>query len=153
MLRTPSPTEQHGVALGFILSEQREVAAANTVSPGVKPRNAYQKLHEGKEGGTILRWLVELDTVITARCIVDPLSKVVFAMSCLGGRARSWAYGRRLADPTCFSTYNSFKKELKLAFESPKNAFRSSASFSTCNRVCMMYMLTPNGLGTWSRTS
>ncbi|OWZ01207.1 hypothetical protein PHMEG_00027458, partial [Phytophthora megakarya] len=62
-----------------------------------------------------------------ARRIVDPLSKVAFAMSCLGGRARSWAYGRRLADPTCFSTYESFKKELKL--EPPKNAFRSRAEF------------------------
>ncbi|OWZ06854.1 hypothetical protein PHMEG_00020837 [Phytophthora megakarya] len=51
-----------------------------------------------------------------ARRIVDPLSKIAFAMSCLGARARGWAYGRRLTDPTCFSTYESFKKELKLAF-------------------------------------
>ncbi|OWY91803.1 hypothetical protein PHMEG_00039474 [Phytophthora megakarya] len=50
-----------------------------------------------------------------ARRLVDPLAKVAFAMSCLGGRATSWAYGRRLTDPTCFSTYESFKEELKLA--------------------------------------
>ncbi|OWY95040.1 hypothetical protein PHMEG_00035069 [Phytophthora megakarya] len=133
MLRTLSPTEQHGVALGFILSEQREVAAANTVSPEVTPRKEYLKLHvsnyESKEGETLLRWLVELDTAIMARRIVDTLSKVAFAMSCLGGRARSWAYGCRLADPTCFSTYASFKKELKLAFEPPKNEFRSRDEF------------------------
>ncbi|OWY97335.1 reverse transcriptase [Phytophthora megakarya] len=53
MLRTLSPTEEHGVALGFILSEQREVAAAITVSPEVTPRKEYLKLHvsnyEGKE--------------------------------------------------------------------------------------------------------
>ncbi|OWY97083.1 hypothetical protein PHMEG_00032474 [Phytophthora megakarya] len=54
---------------------------------------------------------------------------VAFAMSCLGGRARSWAYGRRLTDPTCFSTYESFKEELKLAFEAPRNEFRSRAEF------------------------
>ncbi|OWY96282.1 LOW QUALITY PROTEIN: hypothetical protein PHMEG_00033491, partial [Phytophthora megakarya] len=123
--------EQHGVALGFILSEQREVAVANTVSPGVTPRKEYLNLlvsnYEGKEGETLLRWLVELDTAIMARRIVDSLSKVAFTMSCLGGRARSWAYGRRLSDPTCFSTYESFKKELKLAFEPPKNEFRSRA--------------------------
>ncbi|OWZ07158.1 hypothetical protein PHMEG_00020489 [Phytophthora megakarya] len=64
-----------------------------------------------------------------ARRIVDPLSKVAFSMSCLGGRARSWAYGRRLTDPTCFGTYESFKKELKLAFEPPKNEFRSRTEF------------------------
>ncbi|OWZ08776.1 hypothetical protein PHMEG_00018627, partial [Phytophthora megakarya] len=133
MLRTLSPTEQHGVALGFILSEQCEVAAVNTVSPGVTPRNEYLKLHvsnyEGKEGETLLRWLVALDTAIMARRIVDPLSKVAFAMSCLGGRARSWAYDRRLADLTCFSTYESFRMELKLAFEHPKKEFRSRAEF------------------------
>eukprot|EP00644_Phytophthora_capsici_P000811 jgi/Phyca11/108976/e_gw1.16.156.1 len=57
------------------------------------------------------------------------MSKVAFAMSCLGGRARSWAYGRRLSDPTCFGTYEGFKEELKLAFEPPKNEFRSRAEF------------------------
>ncbi|OWZ02987.1 hypothetical protein PHMEG_00025357 [Phytophthora megakarya] len=111
MLHTLSPTEQHGVALRFILSEQREVAAANTVSPEVTLRNEYLKLH------------------VMARRIVDPLSKVAFAMSCLGGRARSWSYGRRLADPTCFSTYESFKKAFKLEFKLPKNEFRSRAEF------------------------
>ncbi|OWY97560.1 LOW QUALITY PROTEIN: reverse transcriptase [Phytophthora megakarya] len=64
-----------------------------------------------------------------ARRLVDPLAKVTFVMSCLGGRARSWAYGRRLTDPTCFSTYESFKEELKLAFEPPQNDFRLGAEF------------------------
>ncbi|KAE9017459.1 hypothetical protein PR001_g14386, partial [Phytophthora rubi] len=50
-------------------------------------------------------------------------------MSCLGGRARSWAYGRRLTDPTCFSTYEVFKEELRQAFEPPQNEFRSRAEF------------------------
>ncbi|KAG3237785.1 hypothetical protein PI124_g17235 [Phytophthora idaei] len=42
--------------------------------------------------------------------------------SCLGGRARSWAYGRRLTD-------TEFKEELRQAFEPPKNEFRSRAEF------------------------
>jgi hypothetical protein len=130
MLRTLSPTEQHGVALGYIVKEQRDVAAS-VASP--KPRVESLKLHvstyAGKEDETLLRWLVELDTAVAARRIVDPMSKVAFAMSCLGGRARSWAYGRRLSDPTCFSTYEGFKEELKLAFEPPKNEFRSRAEF------------------------
>ncbi|GMF31677.1 unnamed protein product [Phytophthora fragariaefolia] len=50
-------------------------------------------------------------------------------MSCLGGRARGWAYGRRLTDPTCFSTYEVFKEELRQAFEPPQNEFRSRAEF------------------------
>ncbi|KAG2800489.1 hypothetical protein PC112_g20460 [Phytophthora cactorum] len=48
-------------------------------------------------------------------------------MSCLGGRARSWAYGHRLTDATCFGTYAEFKEELRQAFEPSKNEFRSRA--------------------------
>ncbi|KAK1938780.1 hypothetical protein P3T76_008855 [Phytophthora citrophthora] len=87
MLRTLSPTEQHGVALGYIVKEQRDVAAS-VASP--KPRVESLKLHvstyTGKEDETLLRWLVELDTAVAARRIVDPMSKVAFAMSCLGGQ-------------------------------------------------------------------
>ncbi|KAG2829282.1 hypothetical protein PC129_g23615 [Phytophthora cactorum] len=50
-------------------------------------------------------------------------------MSCLGGRVRSWAYGHRLTDATCFGTYAEFKEELRQAFEPPMNEFRSRAEF------------------------
>ncbi|OWZ07420.1 hypothetical protein PHMEG_00020191 [Phytophthora megakarya] len=69
MLRTLSPTEQHGVAMGFIMREQREVASAKPVPPGETPRKAY------------------------------------------------------------LNTYESFKEELKLAFEPRQNEFRSRAGF------------------------
>ncbi|GMF18585.1 unnamed protein product [Phytophthora lilii] len=119
----------HGVALGFIMKEQREAAS---VPPPAAPRVETLKLnvnkYEGKEGAP-LRWLVELDAAVAARRIVDPLSKPAFAMSSHGGRARSWAYGRRLADPTCFSTYEVFKEELRQALEPPQNDFLSRAEF------------------------
>ncbi|KAG3233806.1 hypothetical protein PI124_g21128 [Phytophthora idaei] len=137
MLQTLSLTEQHGVALGFIVKEQRDAAAAaattTTASSGTTPRVQSLKLHVssyvGKEGEPLLRWLVEVDTAIAARRIFDDPSKVAFAMSCLGGRARSWAYGRRLTDATCFGTYAEFKEELRQAFEPPKNEFQSRAEF------------------------
>ncbi|KAG3046518.1 hypothetical protein PI125_g26967 [Phytophthora idaei] len=58
MLRTLSLTEQHGVALGFIVKEQRDAAAAaattTTASSGTTPRVQSLKLHVssyvGKEG-------------------------------------------------------------------------------------------------------
>ncbi|GMF24423.1 unnamed protein product [Phytophthora fragariaefolia] len=112
---------------GAIMKEQREVAARAMVSTPSNPHMESLKLHMnsyvGREGEPLLRWFVEVDTAITARRIVDPLSKVVFAMSCLGGRARSLAYGRRLTDPTCFSTYEVFRQ----AFEPSQNEFRSRA--------------------------
>ncbi|KAG3037142.1 hypothetical protein PC119_g3880 [Phytophthora cactorum] len=79
----------------------------------------------GKEREPLLRWLVEVDTAIAARRIFDNPSKVAFAMSCLGGRARGWAYGRRLTDATCLGTYVEFKEELRQAFEPLKKEFRS----------------------------
>ncbi|OWY97602.1 hypothetical protein PHMEG_00031829 [Phytophthora megakarya] len=110
MLRTISPTEQHGVALGFIMREQHEVAAAKPVSPGETPRKEYLKLrvsnYIGREGETLLRWLAELDTAVMARRLVDPLAKVAFAI-----------------------TYESFKEELKREFQPPRNEFRSRAEF------------------------
>ncbi|GMF62223.1 unnamed protein product [Phytophthora fragariaefolia] len=139
------------------MKEQREVAARATVSTPSTPHVESLKLHVnsyvGREGEPLLRWLVEVDTAITARRIVDTaitarrivdsLSKVAFAMSCLGERARSWAYERRHTDPTCFSTYEVFKEELRQAFEPPQNEFRSRAEFlDICNKVSMTCMLT-----------
>ncbi|GMF55528.1 unnamed protein product [Phytophthora fragariaefolia] len=133
MLRTLSPTEQHGVALWFFMKEQRDVAARATVLTPSTPRVDSLKLHVnsyvGREGAPLLRWLVEVDTAITAGRIADPLSKVAFAMSCLGGRARGWAYSRRLTDPTCFSTYEGFKQAFRQAFEPRKMKFRSRSEF------------------------
>ncbi|KAG2871586.1 hypothetical protein PC114_g26837 [Phytophthora cactorum] len=82
-----------------------------------------------KRGEPLLGWVVEVDTAIAARRIFDDRSKVAFAMSCLGGRARSWTYERRLTDATCFGTYAEFKDELRQAFEPPKNEFWSRAEF------------------------
>ncbi|KAG4051825.1 hypothetical protein PC123_g12989 [Phytophthora cactorum] len=111
MLRTFSPTEQHGVGLGFIVKEQRDAAAATTTTAS---------------SGTTAR--VQSREQLSRRIFDDP-SKVAFAMSCLGGRARIWAYGRRLTNATCFSTYAEFKEELIQALEPPKNEFRSRAEF------------------------
>lgn len=58
-------------------------------------------------------------------------------MSKLAGRAKSWAFGRRLSDPLCFPTYEAFKNELKLAFEPPKCEFRARAEFLDLRQLKM----------------
>uniref|UniRef100_K3WK71 Retrotransposon gag domain-containing protein n=1 Tax=Globisporangium ultimum (strain ATCC 200006 / CBS 805.95 / DAOM BR144) TaxID=431595 RepID=K3WK71_GLOUD len=50
-------------------------------------------------------------------------------MSKLAGRAKSWAYGKRLAEPHCFYDLDDFKRELKKAFEPPQSEFRARAEF------------------------
>ncbi|KAF1316914.1 reverse transcriptase, partial [Globisporangium splendens] len=50
-------------------------------------------------------------------------------MSKLAGRAKSWAFGRRMADHTCFSTLAEFKGDIRAAFEPPKSEFRTRTEF------------------------
>ncbi|GMF44953.1 unnamed protein product [Phytophthora fragariaefolia] len=99
-----------GVALGFTLKVQREVAARATVSIPSAPRVESLKLHVnsyvGRESESLLGWLVEVESAITARLIIDPLSKVAFAMS---------------------SRTRLFKEELRQGFEPPQNEYISRA--------------------------
>lgn len=85
--------------------------------------------YKGNENESLLRWLVEIDAAMKARCIEDDATKVAFVMSNLAGRAKVWAFGRRLADETCFSSYSELRNELKATFEPPKTEFRARAEF------------------------
>uniref|UniRef100_K3WDS9 CCHC-type domain-containing protein n=1 Tax=Globisporangium ultimum (strain ATCC 200006 / CBS 805.95 / DAOM BR144) TaxID=431595 RepID=K3WDS9_GLOUD len=85
--------------------------------------------YRGGENEPLARWFVELDAAITARQLRDPIQQVLFAMSKLAGRAKSWAYGKRLAEPHCFYDLDDFKRELKKAFEPPQSKFWARAEF------------------------
>ncbi|KAF1327390.1 reverse transcriptase, partial [Globisporangium splendens] len=85
--------------------------------------------YRGGENEPLSRWFVELDAAIAARQLRDPSQQVLFAMSNLAGRAKSWAYGKRLVDLNCFPSYDHFKTELKKAFEPPQSEFRARAEF------------------------
>lgn len=85
--------------------------------------------YKGTDSESLPRWLVELDAAIKARNILGDEMKVTYAMSCLAGRAKTWAFGVRMADSTSFLTYKSFKEDLRKAFEPPKSEFRARAEF------------------------
>lgn len=130
MLNTFNPEAQKLTALNFM---HQEIVGAQRQTTTPVARVAPLKLdvnhYKGGENEPLLRWFVEMDTALRVRQIYDPDHQVAFAMSKLGGRARSWAFGRRLTDPGCFPDYEAFKYELKLAFEPPKNEFRARAEF------------------------
>ncbi|KAG4224568.1 hypothetical protein PC116_g26979 [Phytophthora cactorum] len=159
MLRTLSPTEQHGVALGFIVKEQRDAATATTTtaSSGTTPRVQSLKLHVsnyvGKEGEPLLRWLVEVDTAIAARRIFDDRRRLRSPCHVLAderGAGRMDTGSRTLrASAHTRSSRRSSDKRLSLLRTSSGRGLRSS----TCSKVSMTFMLTPNVRGTWSRTS
>ncbi|KAF1315199.1 reverse transcriptase, partial [Globisporangium splendens] len=91
------------------------------------------KLGVAKYGGgdkePLLRWFVEIDAAIRSGQIHDPEQQVDFAMSKLAERAKSWAFGRRMADHHCFRTLAEFKSDIRASFEPPKSEFRTRTEF------------------------
>jgi len=122
---------QKEAVLNFMHNEI--IAASQQATPGRTTRAPALKIdvskYKGGENEPLLRWFVELDAAVEARQLKEESQRIVFAMSNLAGRAKSWAYGRRLSDPNCFATYGEFKKDLRLAFEPPKCEFRARAEF------------------------
>ncbi|KAF1313844.1 Integrase catalytic core protein, partial [Globisporangium splendens] len=132
LLRSASPDEQRNVATSFmhheIMNSHRQPATPVTTMR-VAPLKLDVSPYRGGENEPLARWFVELDAAITARQLRDPMQQVLFAMSNLAGRAKSWAYGKRLAEPHCFYDLDDFKRELKKAFEPPQSEFRARAEF------------------------
>ncbi|KAF1322519.1 reverse transcriptase, partial [Globisporangium splendens] len=132
LLRSASPEDQKNAAVSFMhheIIESRKQVATPVSSFRTVPLKLDVSPYRGGENEPLSRWFVELDAAITARQLRDPMQRVLFAMSNLAGRAKSWAYGKRLSDPNCFYSYEDFKAELKTAFEPPQSEFRARAEF------------------------
>ncbi|KAF1328289.1 hypothetical protein FI667_g6880, partial [Globisporangium splendens] len=121
------PPEQHRLtAIGFLQKEAKERGreATRAVTAQVQPpRQKAVKLDVAKYGGgdkePLLRWFVEIDAAIRTGQMYDPEQQVDFAMSKLAGRAKSWAFGRRMAGHHCFRTLAEFKSDIRAAFLIP----------------------------------
>ncbi|KAF1323244.1 Membrane protein, partial [Globisporangium splendens] len=132
LLRSASTEDQKSAVVSFmhheIMSSRKQVA-----TPVSSLRTVPLKLdvspYRGGENEPLSRWFVELDAATAARQLRDPSQQVLFAMSNLAGRVKSWAYGKRLVDLNCFPSYDHFKAELKKAFEPPQSEFRARAEF------------------------
>lgn len=132
LLRSASPIEQKNAALSFMhheVMDARRQPAAPVMVTRVPPLKLNVSPYRGGENEPLARWFVELDAAIAARQLQDPGQQVLFAMSNLTGRAKSWAFGKRLVDSNCFYSLNEFKCELKRAFEPPQSEFRSRSEF------------------------
>lgn len=128
LLCNSSPDDQRRAAQGQLQHEASR-SPSHDVQRKVHPLKLDVSYYKGGEHEPLLRWFVEIDTAIRARQLSDEGQQVAFAMSKLAGRAKSWAYGKRLSDPKCFPTYETFKEELKEAFEPPKCEFRARTEF------------------------
>lgn len=143
MLGHMSHDAQHASIARFIQSElniaQHHIAAMVRQSE-VLGQQPQRKSHldtlkvevarfKGVTGESLLRWFVELEAAMTARRIEEHSMRVTFAMSNLAGRAKTWAFGRRMGNPQCFPTYEEFKREMRETFEPPKTEFRARSEF------------------------
>ena len=86
-------------------------------------------IYKALEHENLPQWFTEIELSLVAQQLSDPTLQVVYAMSRLGGRARSWAFSRKMTDPNCFPTWKNFKAELSTAFEPPKCELRSRVQF------------------------
>ena len=106
-----------------------QASKPSTLSQGPRSLKLDTSVYKGEEGEAVLRWFVEIETAMSARDLTDPSRQVAYAMSRLAGRAKSWAYGKRLSDPDCFPSFESFKDELRSAFEPPMTELRTRSQF------------------------
>ena len=133
LLRSSTPDEQRSAVVSFmhheVMNSRRQPATPVTTTTRVVPLKLNVSPYKGGENEPLARWFVELDAAIAARQLYDPGQQVHFAMSSLAGRARDWAFQRRMTDRNCFYSLEDFKQELKRAFEPPQNEFRARAEF------------------------
>ncbi|KAF1322388.1 hypothetical protein FI667_g11381, partial [Globisporangium splendens] len=94
LLRSAPPEGQKNAAVSFMhheIIESRKHVATPVSSFRTVPLKLDVSPYRGGENEPLSRWFVELDASITARQLRDPLQRVLFAMSNLAGRAKSWA--------------------------------------------------------------
>jgi hypothetical protein len=83
----------------------------------------------GDENENLLRWILEVETGMKAANIVDEELKVAYGMSNLRGKAKEWAFSKKLVQQDCFPNWKSFVDKLRLAFQPPKCEVRMRAEF------------------------
>jgi hypothetical protein len=83
----------------------------------------------GLDTDHVLRWLLQVTIAADAMGISHEATRVAFAMSHLKGRAESWAYSLRMANPLCFDSLDDFAVQLKKVFLPPNSDFRHRSRF------------------------
>ncbi|POM73593.1 Gag protein [Phytophthora palmivora] len=86
-----------------------------------KPLRLKVNPYEGKEGENLHFWIREVEPAMDAALISTERLRIAFALSNLGGRAKTWAYTREATTPGCFTTSDqlleppSFRRIISIA--------------------------------------
>ena len=101
---------------------------------GPKPLRLKVPLFEGKSGDNLFLWVKEVEIAMAAALLDHEQLKTAFALSNLGGRAKSWVLTRAENFYEAFPTWSILRAELVRAFEPPNAAFRTRSRFLACKQ-------------------
>jgi hypothetical protein len=111
--------------------------AQHSRGPNTERRKAVKldvPKYSGKDTENLEHWFLAVETAAAAQLLDDQAIIVVFAMSHLMGRAKEWAYSKRLLNRNAFPTWESFCLELRQTFQPPDNQFRNRARLLACKQ-------------------
>ncbi|POM75583.1 Gag protein [Phytophthora palmivora] len=111
---------------------QAPVAEVKPAQP--KPLRLKIKPYEGKEGENLHFWVREVELAMDAALILTERLRVAFALSNLGGRAKTWAYTREATTPGCFTTWAQLCQQLRAAFLPANYEYRQCSRFLACKQ-------------------
>ena len=132
LLQSTSTEDQKNATFSFIhhkIMSSRKQVATSVFSLRTVPLKLDVSPYRIGEKKPLSRWFVALVAAFTARQLHDPSQQVLFTMSNLAGRAKTWAYEKHFSDPKCFYSYDDFKAELKASFEPHQSEFCARAEF------------------------
>ncbi|POM57658.1 Gag protein [Phytophthora palmivora] len=99
-----------------------------------KPLRLKVNPYEGKEGENLHFWVREVELAMDAALISTERLRVAFALSNLGGRAKTWAYTREATTPGCFTTWAQLCQQLRAAFLPANYECRQCSRFLACKQ-------------------
>jgi hypothetical protein len=125
------------------------------LGPPIHDGSRCMGTYKCEEGESLLRWLVEMNIVIFTRQLWHTHLQVAYAMARLAGRAKSWAFGKSMAELQRFPTYQFLSRNYK-QLSSPRNVIftitsKKSASWllALSHRQCYacfgVHLRTPRG--------
>ncbi|POM81642.1 Gag protein [Phytophthora palmivora] len=102
----------------------------------VQPKSLRLKVipYEGKEGENLHFWVREVELAMDAALISTERLRVAFALSNLGGRAKTWAYTREATTPGCFTAWAQLCQQLRAAFLPANYEYRQRSRFLACKQ-------------------
>ncbi|OWZ02989.1 Gag Polyprotein [Phytophthora megakarya] len=101
---------------------------------GPKPLRLKVHPYEGKEGANLHFWVREVELAMDAPIISTERLCVAFALSNLGGRAKTWMYTREATSPGCVTSWVQLCEQLRAAFLPANDEYHQRSRFLACKQ-------------------